>query len=94
MSKLTILAAALSIVFASSAIAAPKQGNGNSQKSPGQMMRANGSVDGYPGASGYAPGQVKKMKKARDARAYAPRYRTTTGATRYRTTTGVRVYER
>lgn len=85
MSKLTILAAALSIVFASSAIAAPKQGNGNSQKSPGQMMRANGSVAGYPGASGYAPGQVKKMKKERDARAYAPRYRTTTG---------VRIYDR
>ena len=85
MSKLTILAAAVGLVVASSAIAAPKQGNGNSQNSPGHMMQSNGSVAGYPGASGYAPGQVKKMKKARDARAYAPRYRTTTG---------VRIYDR
>jgi hypothetical protein len=79
MFKLTILAAAVGLVVASSAIAAPNHGNGNSQNSPGQMMRANGSVAGYPGASGYAPGQVKKMKKAHDARAYAPRHRTTTG---------------
>ncbi|MDP2410322.1 MAG: hypothetical protein Q8M26_08555 [Pseudolabrys sp.] len=83
MSKLTILAATVGILFASSAVAAPKQGKGNSQNSPGQMMRANGPVTGHPGASGYAPGQVKKMKKARDARGYAPRYRTTTGVRVY-----------
>jgi hypothetical protein len=79
MSKLIIIAAAVGLVVASSAIAAPKNGNGNSQNSPGHLMQSNGSVPGYPGASGYAPGHVKKMKKARDARAYAPRHRTTTG---------------
>ena len=31
---------------------------GASTKSPGHQMQAKGSLKGYPGASGYAPGQV------------------------------------
>jgi hypothetical protein len=93
MSKIAVIAAAVGVVFASSAIAAPNHGNGNSQNSPGQMMRANGPVAGYPGASGYAPGHLKKMNKAHDARAYAPRHRTTT-RTRAPTTTGMRINDR
>ena len=46
------------------------------KNTPGHMMQRHGSVPGYPGASGYAPGQVKKMKRSRyNARAYAPEYR-------------------
>jgi hypothetical protein len=93
MSKLTIIAAAVSLVIASAAIAAPNQGNGNSQNSPGHLMQSNGSVPGYPGASGYAPGHVKKMNKAHNARVYAARHRTTT-RTRIHATTGVRINDR
>ena len=32
---------------------------------PGQRMKADGSVTGYPGASGYAPGQLKATTGAR-----------------------------
>ena len=31
---------------------------------PGQRMKADGSVTGYPGASGYAPGQLKSTTGA------------------------------
>lgn len=79
MSKITMLAAALAVLVATSVptFAGPK-GSGNAMNSPGHMMQSRGSLPGYPGASGYAPGQVKKMNRANNARAYAPRYQTDT----------------
>ena len=76
MSKITMLATALALLVATSAttFAGPK--GGNAKNSPGHMMQSRGSLPGYPGASGYAPGQVKKMNRATNARAYAPRYQT------------------
>ena len=54
---------------AAPAVAAPKN-------TPGHLMQQRGSVPGHPGASGYAPGHVKKMNRAgHNARAFAPGYR-------------------
>jgi hypothetical protein len=77
MSKLAILGAACGLVLASSAatIAGPKGGVGGPATTPGHMMQQHGSVPGHPGASGYAPGHVKKSARGYNARAYAPRYR-------------------
>jgi len=72
MYKLAILgAAALSLVFVSSADSFAKNNKG---MSPGHKMQKYGSKPGYPGASGYAPGQVKKMR-GHNSRASAPQYR-------------------
>ena len=44
-----------------------------SKNTPGHVMQQRGSVAGHPGASGYAPGHVKKMSRSNhNARAYAP----------------------
>ena len=48
-----ISVAALLLASASFALA---QGRAGSEPSPGQQMHENGSVQGHPGASGYAPG--------------------------------------
>jgi hypothetical protein len=61
-------AAGLIIVSAVPGSAAPKN-------TPGHMMQQKGSVPGHPGASGYAPGHLKKMRGAHDASAYAPGHR-------------------
>ena len=72
MYKLAILgAAALSFALASPSVSFAKNNKG---MSPGHKMQKFGPVPGYPGASGYAPGQVKKMR-GYNSRAYAPRYR-------------------
>lgn len=73
MYKLAILgAAALGLVLATPADSFAKKYNG---MSPGHQMLKYGPKPGYPGASGYAPGQVKKMKRGYNTRAYVPRYR-------------------
>ena len=67
-----LLATGLAALSVTSAVAGPKYKN-----TPGHMMQRHGSVPGHPGASGYAPGHVKKMTRSRyNARAYAPEYRT------------------
>jgi hypothetical protein len=72
MYKLAILGtAALSLVLVSSADSFAKNNKG---MSPGHKMQKYGSKPGYPGASGYAPGQVKKMRGT-NTRASAPQYR-------------------
>ncbi len=71
MYKLAIIgAAALGFALASSTDSFAKNNKG---MSPGHKMQKFGSVPGYPGASGYAPGQVKKMR-GYNSRASAPRY--------------------
>ena len=47
---------------------------------PGQRMKASGSVSGYPGASGYAPGHQPRVSGSAGASANAPGIRATTGA--------------
>jgi hypothetical protein len=71
--KAAIVVAALGFVFASATDSYAKKGGHG--MSPGHKMQKFGSVPGYPGASGYAPGQVKKMRRGYNARAYAPRLR-------------------
>lgn len=65
-----VTAAGFLAMTAAPTIAAPKN-------TPGHKMQARGSVPGYPGASGYAPGQVKKMRANRghSASAFAPGHR-------------------
>jgi hypothetical protein len=58
----------LIVAAVSSSSAAPRN-------TPGHLMQQHGSVPGHPGASGYAPGHVKKMRGARSARAFAPGHR-------------------
>lgn len=65
MSKLTITAMAVGLVIATSSFGFAAPGNsgssrGNSGSTPGHMMQQNGPVAGHPGASGYAPGHLKK----------------------------------
>lgn len=66
-------------------------GQGSSNKAPGQLMQEKGSVKGDPGASGYAPGDQMQdkgsVKGSPGASGYAPG-RATTGAS---TTTDVDV---
>jgi hypothetical protein len=74
MYKLAILgAAALSFAVVSTTHSFAK--SKKNSLAPGQQMHALGSKPGYPGASGYAPRQVKKMRRGHNARAFAPRYR-------------------
>ena len=70
MTKILVLAAAAGLLMATVApgSAAPKN-------TPGHMMQQFGSVPGHPGASGYAPGHLKKKARAHDARAFAPGHR-------------------
>jgi hypothetical protein len=66
-----IAAAGVLALCAAPTIAAPKK------NTPGHLMQQRGSVPGHPGASGYAPGHVKKMNRAGyNARAFAPGRRT------------------
>ncbi len=66
-----LLAAGFAALAVTPSIAGPKFKN-----TPGHMMQRYGSVPGHPGASGYAPGHIKKMTRSRyNARAYAPEYR-------------------
>ena len=59
-------AAALMIVAANFPVgAAPKN-------TPGHLMQQRGPVPGHPGASGYAPGHLKKNWHVRSARSFAP----------------------
>jgi hypothetical protein len=66
MKKIIMVAAAgLIAISMVPAGAAPKN-------TPGHMMQRSGSVPGHPGASGYAPGHVKKFGHVRSARHFAP----------------------
>lgn len=66
--KLSIIAAAAVALIASSpAFAASAKMN-----APGQEMQKHGSVAGSPGASGYAPGHLKKKAGVRSASKFAP----------------------
>lgn len=51
-------------------------GYGASQNAPGQEFRTSGPINGYPGASGYAPGHqfTKHKHNRRGASTYAPGY--------------------
>jgi hypothetical protein len=48
---------------------------GKSKNTPGHLMQQKGPVAGHSGASGYAPGHLKKKTSARGASAYAPGHR-------------------
>ena len=66
-----LLVAGFAALAVTPSFAGPKFKN-----TPGHMMQRYGSVPGHPGASGYAPGHIKKMTRPRyNARAYAPEYR-------------------
>jgi len=63
---LTLVAAAiLTLACVLPGAAAPKS-------TPGHMMQQRGSVPGHPGASGYAPGHLKRAAHVRSARDFAP----------------------
>jgi hypothetical protein len=71
--KILIAAATAAAMLTATGFAAQAQ-------TPGLDMQQKGSVQGSPGASGYAPGHLKKKGAVRGtARAYAPGH-TTTGA--------------
>ena len=72
LTKLAVTTAAAVVLLAPLANAA-----GVSQQTPGHKMQTLGSVPGSPGASGYAPGHLKKKKGS--AAKFAPGHRTTTG---------------
>ena len=67
MLKTFMLAIATSLIAAAMtpSFAAPKG-------TPGHMMQRFGSVPGHPGASGYAPGHLKRFSHVRSARNFAP----------------------
>lgn len=68
------------IVAATAAAFLTATGFAAQAQTPGLDMQQKGSVQGSPGASGYAPGHLKKKGTVKgSARAYAPG-RTTTGA--------------
>ena len=67
---LTLVAAAiLTLASVLPGAAAPKSAP---KGAPGQMMQQRGSVPGHPGASGYAPGHLKRVAHVRSAREFAP----------------------
>jgi hypothetical protein len=80
--KTSILAIAASILIASVPFAFAKDANSSA---PGQIMHKQGSVAGSPGASGYAPGHLKK--KGTSAAKYAPGHTKRVVQTRTRATT-------
>jgi hypothetical protein len=65
--RLSIIAAAVVALVASPAFAATAKSN-----APGQQMQKHGSVAGSPGASGYAPGHLKKKAGVHSAKQFAP----------------------
>jgi hypothetical protein len=71
--RLSILAVAAVALIASSPLAFAAQG-GAKVNAPGQEMQKQGSVIGSPGASGYAPGHLKKKAGVRSASTFAPRH--------------------
>ena len=70
MPRLLILLAAAGFV-----LAAPLPASTAPADTPGHQMQRKGSVPGHPGASGYAPGHLKKATRAHSARAFAPGHR-------------------
>ena len=70
MSKIFALTVVAELITASTIAgsAAPKS-------TPGHSMQQRGSVPGHPGASGYAPGHLKKKKGPHDAHSYAHGHR-------------------
>lgn len=72
MKSIILIAAAVMIVVAPT-LAFAQKSKGQS-KAPGQMMHKYGPVAGSPGASGYAPGHLKKKKAVK--RYVAPRRET------------------
>lgn len=59
---------------------------------PGQQMNQRGSVAGSPGASGYAPGHLKKRSLNQSASKYAPGHKKNIASpTTIRSTTGAAV---
>lgn len=86
--KTSILAIAAAAVIASTPFAVAKSANSGA---PGQMMQQHGSVAGHPGASGYAPGHLKK--KGTSAATFAPGHtkRVVTTTRTRATTTGAAV---
>ena len=81
--KLSIIAVAAVALMASPAFAATAKSN-----APGQQMQKSGSVAGSPGASGYAPGHVKKKAGVHTASKFAPGHKKKTVAKPAPTTTG------
>jgi hypothetical protein len=62
--KLSVLAITAAVLVASSPLALAANG-GAKADAPGQMMQKYGSVPGSPGASGYAPGHLKRTHVVR-----------------------------
>ena len=71
--KLKIVAVAALALAASAPMAFA--GHGNSGNTPGHMMQRFGSVPGHPGASGYAPGHLKRHHFRRSTVGFAVRQR-------------------
>jgi hypothetical protein len=80
--KTSILAIAAAALIVSTPFALAKDAKSSA---PGQMMQQHGSVAGSPGASGYAPGHLKK--KGTSAKKYAPGQTKRVVQTRNRATT-------
>ncbi len=80
--RTSILAIAAAALIASTPFALAKNAKSSA---PGQMMQKHGSVAGSPGASGYAPGHLKK--KGTSAAKYAPGHTKRVVQTRTRATT-------
>ena len=80
--KISVLALAAIVAIASTPIAFAASATNDA---PGQQMNQHGSVAGSPGASGYAPGHLKK--KGTSAAQYAPGHKKRTVYSRTRATT-------
>jgi hypothetical protein len=88
--KVSILAIAAAALMASSPLAFAANA-GAKANAPGQEMQKSGSVTGSPGASGYAPGHLKKKAGIRSAKHFAPGHRKKVSAKHIQTTTGAAV---
>jgi hypothetical protein len=80
--KLMTMAAAAAFVLATAASGQAE--NWKSHNSPGHKMQRYGSVPGHPGASGYAPGHLKKRHGYRYGYRYHRRETTGSGWVRIR----------
>ena len=94
--KMHIIALAAATIIASAPIAFAQ--NAGTSSAPGQQMQDKGSVVGSPGASGYAPGHLKKkhVRAHKVARHHvaAKHVRETTGMATQDTTTKKKIQAR
>lgn len=80
------------IAVAAVLVASPAFAASVKSSAPGHEMQRQGSVVGSPGASGYAPGHLKKKAGIRSASRFAPGHMTKKSAhVRVRATTGAAI---